>query len=96
MIDSLQMELNYISVIELLTASMSMMLAVLFLFSKSENRKGNVFLGITLLCLFGEISDVLAESVIGRDIWVVQTSLFTIPFLLIYVKFHKVVPCLFE
>ena len=85
MTDSLQLELTLISAIELLTASMALMLGILFLFSKSENKKANVFLGFVLLCLFGEVVDVLTQSIIDRDIWLVQTSLFTVPFLLLYI-----------
>lgn len=82
---SFQLELNFFSLIDILTTSMTFMLGVLFLLSKSENKKANVYLAAMLWCLGCEVLDVLTESIVNENIILLQTSLFTIPFLLLYI-----------
>ncbi|MBL4709533.1 MAG: AraC family transcriptional regulator [Flavobacteriales bacterium] len=61
------------------------MLAILFIFSIYENKKANLFLGLSLLSLSIEVLEVLS-SAISEDLgFFPTTSLFTIPLLLFYV-----------
>ncbi|NOU60343.1 helix-turn-helix domain-containing protein [Marinifilum caeruleilacunae] len=83
--DPLQLGLDLFSLTDILSASMAFMLGVLFLLSKSENKKANVYLGLMLCCLCGEVLDVLSQAIINQNIVLLQTSLFTIPFLLLYI-----------
>lgn len=85
MIKSFQLELNLFSIVDILSSSMTFMLGVLFLLSKSENKRANVYLAAMLWCLGCEVLDVLIESIVNENINLLQTSLFTIPFLLLYI-----------
>ncbi|MCL3779534.1 hypothetical protein EMN47_03935 [Prolixibacteraceae bacterium JC049] len=76
----MQLELNVSTITDLITFSSAFMLGVLFMISKSENKKANVYLGLFLISLALEVLDVLSESITGLSIGVVQTSLFTLPF----------------
>ena len=86
MFKSFQLELNLLTAIDILSAASAFMLGLLFIISRSKNRKANIFLGLTLWCLFGELIDVLSQHLLHEEVWVFQVSLFTIPMLLLYIN----------
>lgn len=73
-------------ILDILSISTSLMLGLLFITSKTNNRKANVFIGLFLLSLSIEIFEVFLQSVKNIEIKVIRTSLFTIPFLFFYVN----------
>ena len=79
-------EVSFPVILDILSISTSLMLGLLFMFSKTNNRKANVFLGLFLLSLSIEVFEVFLQSVDNIELKVIQTSLFTIPFLFIYVN----------
>lgn len=78
-------ELNIFLVTDVFTFTSAFMLGLLFLLSKSENKKANLFLGLFLWCIGGEVADVLILSLFQEDFFIIQTSLLTLPFLLLYI-----------
>ena len=62
------------------------MLGLLFITSSSANRVGNVFLGLSLWSLAFEVLGVLSDAFSKELIFIPHTSLFTIPFLLLYIN----------
>ncbi|WP_299119719.1 helix-turn-helix domain-containing protein [uncultured Tenacibaculum sp.] len=96
-------ELNLVSIIDVLSIATAIMLGFLLMTLKSKNKYANIFLGAFLWSLGIEV----LESFLGAltfetiHIQVVQTTLATIPLLLLYVhstlnvKFRKVYLLLF-
>lgn len=78
-------ELNTFSILDILSFASAFMLGLLFVCSTSENKKANVFLGLFLLSLSIEVLGVLSEEITPPVKLILQTTLFTIPFLLLYV-----------
>lgn len=78
-------ELTISSILDILTCCSAFMLGLLFIFSVSENKRANIYLGIFLLSISVEVLDVLSESMVSFTFIVPQTTLFTIPFLLLYI-----------
>jgi len=83
---SIRIELNVYSAIDIFTCTTAFMLGLLFLTSKSDNKRANLFLGLSLWSLAGEVVSVMMESMVPEDLFMVQTSLFTIPFLFFYIN----------
>lgn len=79
-------EVSLSVILDILSISTSLMLGLLFITSKTNNRKANVFIGLFLLSLSIEIFEVFLQSVKNIEIKVIRTSLFTIPFLFFYVN----------
>ncbi|MDY8135912.1 AraC family transcriptional regulator [Aquimarina sp. 2201CG5-10] len=82
----MHLELNFLSAIDILTCSTAFMLGLLFITSKSENRKANLFLGLSLWSLVFEVFGSLSQSFSDDVEFMIHTSLFTIPFLLLYIN----------
>lgn len=73
------------SILDVLSISTSFMLGLLFITSKSNNKKANVFLGLFLWSLSIEVLGSFLYSTFYIDFVFINTSLFTIPFLFLYV-----------
>lgn len=82
----MQIELSFLVIIDILAIATAFMLGLLFLTVKTENRKGNIFLGLFLWSLTIEILGTLAQNTVEKEFIIVQTSLFTILFLFLYVQ----------
>ena len=82
----IQLELTWGLLVEVFSFTTAFTLGLLFITSSSENKKANVFLGLSLLALAVEVLHVLLQNieVIFSEEWALP-SLFTIPFLLLYV-----------
>lgn len=78
-------ELTFSTILDILSFASAFMLGLLFLFSTSENKKANIFLGLFLVSLSIEVLGVLSEEITPPVGLILQTTLFTIPFLLLYV-----------
>jgi len=83
---AIQIEINVFSAIDIFSCTTAFMLGLLFLTSQSDNKRANLFLGLSLWSLAGEVLSVLMESVEAGNSFIVQTSLFTIPFLFFYIN----------
>ena len=83
---TLEMEINVFTLVDVFSIATAVMLGVLFLTVKSENRRANIFISLFLICLSCEVLSVLMESITENEIRLVQSSLFTMPFLLLYSK----------
>lgn len=79
------LELSLPTVLDILSISTALILGLLFITSKTNNKKANVFLGLFLWSLSVEVFEPFIQSVKNIKIEVLQTSLFTIPFLLFYI-----------
>ena len=80
----LQIQFDFLSIVDVFSFTNAFMLGVLFIAAKSGNKKANIFLGLSLLCLSGEVLDVLSEVVLEQNFFIIKTSLLTLPFLLFY------------
>lgn len=82
----IQLELTWGLIIEVFSFTTAFVLGLLFITSSSENKKANVFLGLSLLALSVEVLHVLLQNfeLFFNEEWIMP-SLFTIPFLLLYV-----------
>lgn len=83
-------ELNFFTVLKILSTSTSFMLGLLFLTSKSKNNKANVFLGLFLWSLAVEVFGSFMEISYIKKISYINLDLLTIFFLFLYVikTFH--------
>lgn len=81
-------DLNIVSIVDVLSIATAIMLGFLFVTLKSKNRKANVFLGAFLWALAIEVLESFLESVSFEEveIQIIQTTLATIPLLLLYVQ----------
>ncbi len=79
-------DFSFSSVLDILSISTAFVLGLLFISSKTKNRRANVFLGVFLWSLSLEVLGSFLESVQGISFTVPNTTLFTIPFLLLYVR----------
>ncbi len=82
----LNIQFELFSIIDVFSFTNAFMLGVLFIIVKSENKKANIFLGLALLSLSAEVFGVLSEGILNEDIFILNTSLLTLPFLLFYTK----------
>lgn len=80
------LELSFIPIMDILSLSTAIMLGLLFLTIKSDNKRANIFLGLFLWSLSLEVLQVLAESFTDFPIIAPVTGLFTILFLFLYIK----------
>ncbi len=83
---SMQIEVSFLAVLDMLSVATAFMLGLLFLTIKSDNRKANVFLGLFLWSLGVEIFHALMHNFSEEQFLMPHTSLFTLPFLLLYVN----------
>lgn len=79
-------DFSFLSIVDILSISTAFMLGILFTFSKTKNRKANIFLGLFLWSLSLEVLGSFLESAQGISFAIPNTTLFTIPFLLFYVR----------
>ena len=82
----MQIDLTFLSIIDILSISTSFMLGLLFLTVKSSNKIANIFLGLFLWSLSTEVFNAFFQNYTEEFTLILQTTLFTIPFLLIYVN----------
>jgi len=82
----MEFDINLFSIADILSCSTALMLGFLFFTSKSYNKRANIFLGLFLVSLSIEVLGTLIEF-IDDDLYLPDTSLFTIPFLFFYVIF---------
>ncbi|WP_430815624.1 helix-turn-helix domain-containing protein [Carboxylicivirga sp. RSCT41] len=82
----IQLELSLFSLADIFSFTTALVLGVLFLTVKSDNRRANVFLSLFLFSLGGEVFSVLGEQFVHEDQRIFQSSLFTMPLLLLYVR----------
>ncbi|WP_435260808.1 helix-turn-helix domain-containing protein [Tenacibaculum sp. nBUS_03] len=83
--DQITINISFYSILDVLSMSTAFMLGLLFITSKSKNKKANVFLGLFLWSLTIEIFNTFIQSVNELEHYSnIQSSLFTIPFLLLY------------
>lgn len=76
---------NILELIDIASISNAIMLGLLFISIKSNNRKANIFLSLFLFSLgFEVLSAFLGDST--ESVFIPQTTLFTIVFLLFYVQ----------
>ncbi|MBL4643875.1 MAG: AraC family transcriptional regulator [Flavobacteriaceae bacterium] len=73
-------------ILDILSISTSLMLGLLFIASKTTNRKANVILGLFLWSLALEVFSSLINGLTEVSFQVLESSLFTIPFLFIYIN----------
>ncbi|KAB1158999.1 AraC family transcriptional regulator [Tenacibaculum aiptasiae] len=80
-------ELNLVSIIDILSIATALMLGFLLITLKSKNKYANIFLGAFLWSLGIEVLESFLESLTFETIHiqVIQTTLATIPLLLLYV-----------
>ncbi|MCG8580076.1 MAG: helix-turn-helix domain-containing protein [Bacteroidales bacterium] len=83
---SIQLELNLFSLADIFSFITAIVLGMIFLTVQSDNRRANIFLSLFLFSLGGEVFSVLSEQFIDEGQWELQTSLFTMPLLLLYVR----------
>lgn len=82
------------ALLDILSISTAFMLGLLFITSKSKNKRANLFLGLFLWSLCLEVLDSFSPSIENYHFVIPQTALFTIPLLFIYItqtmnrKFH--------
>ncbi|WBX73639.1 helix-turn-helix domain-containing protein [Tenacibaculum pacificus] len=79
-------ELNLLTIIELLSIATSFILALLFITIRSKNKKANIFLGLFLWSLSIEVFDAFIPL---DEVFLFnfpKSSLFTIPFLFLYIN----------
>ena len=81
------MNFDFLFIVDLFSFTNAFMLGILFITAKSENRKANIFLGLSLLSLSGEVLDVISEGLISEEFFIINTSLLTLPFLLFYTNY---------
>jgi AraC-like DNA-binding protein len=79
------LELSLFTIIEILSFTFALMLALLFVFSAQNNKKANLYLGLFLLSLSVEVLLGLSESIEYVELLLPQTALFTLPFLFFYI-----------
>ncbi len=82
---------EFFVIIDIITCSTALMLGLLFLTAKSENRKANIYLGLFIWSLCMEVFESLYAlflDVLGTDArsLLLQTALFTVPLLYFYVN----------
>ncbi|MEP0262421.1 helix-turn-helix domain-containing protein [Dokdonia sp.] len=80
------MELDFFIIINNLTAATAIMLGLLFMTSPSKNRRANIFLGLFLWSLAIEVVGVISDAFYEEFIYIPETSLATIPFLVLYIN----------
>lgn len=79
-------DFNLLTILDVLSITTAFMLGLLFITSKSDNKKANIFLGLFLWSLSVEVFESFIQSVEGGIFSVFQSSLFTIPFLVLYIN----------
>ena len=81
-------DVSILTLVDMLSIATAIMLGFLFITLKSNNKKANVFLGMFLWSLAIEVLESFLESVNFQtiEIQIVQTTLATIPLLLLYVQ----------
>ncbi|PKH50043.1 hypothetical protein CXF68_04685 [Tenacibaculum sp. Bg11-29] len=79
-------DFNLLTILDVLSIATAFMLGLLFITSKSDNKKANIFLGLFLWSLSVEVFESFIQSVEGGIFSVFQSSLFTIPFLVLYIN----------
>lgn len=77
-------ELTLPFALDVLSFSTALVLGLLFMTSKTNNRKANVFLGLFLWSLSIEVFESFIQPLEGVEL--IKTSLFTIPFLFYYIN----------
>ncbi|CAM1351496.1 MULTISPECIES: helix-turn-helix domain-containing protein [Tenacibaculum] len=83
--NQITIDFSFYSILDILSISTAFMLGLLFITSKSNNKKANIFLGLFLWSLTIEIFGSFSQSVNELENYNnIQSSLFTIPFLLLY------------
>ncbi|WP_422089757.1 helix-turn-helix domain-containing protein [Tenacibaculum ovolyticum] len=80
------LDFNLLTILDVLSIATAFMLGLLFMTSKTNNRKANVFLGMFLWCLSIEVLDSFIQIIDNLEVNLLQTSLFTIPFLFLYIN----------
>ncbi|MCT4589384.1 MAG: helix-turn-helix domain-containing protein [Carboxylicivirga sp.] len=83
---TIQLDLNIFSIADIFSFTTAFMLALLFVATKSENKRANIYLGLCLFSLSIEVLSVLMEQYLELDCWIMQSSMFTMPLLLMYVQ----------
>lgn len=79
-------------IIDIVSCSTAFMLGLLFITAKSNNNKANIFLGLFLWSLSAEVLETVTyglfddENLFFQELKVFRTTLFTLPFLLLYVN----------
>ncbi|QMU65775.1 MAG: helix-turn-helix domain-containing protein [Flavobacteriaceae bacterium] len=71
--------------LNIMSFSVALVLGFLFITAKSKNKKANVFLSLFLWSISLEVLDVILYSVDGIPASIPQCSLFTFPFLFLYI-----------
>lgn len=87
----MEFHLNLLFIVDILSWASALMLGCLFITSKSDNKKANLFLGLFLMSLSIEVIGSLLEFT-EYVFYLPNTILWTIPFLFFYVIFtinHK-------
>ncbi len=79
-------EISLSSIIDILSISTAFMLGLLFITSKSKNKKANLFLGSFLWSLTLEVLVPFMETINEDLLNTPNTELFTIPFLFLYIN----------
>lgn len=80
------LDFNLLTILDVLSIATAFMLGLLFMTSKTNNRKANVFLGMFLWSLSIEVLDSFIQIIDNLEVNLLQTSLFTIPFLFLYIN----------
>lgn len=83
---SIQLEIDALTTIDIFSFTGAIILGLLFLTIRTENRRANIFLCLFLFSLAGEVLSVLMEPLFESAQSLFQTSLFTLPLLLYYIK----------
>jgi len=85
----MSIEINLFSIVGILAFSIALLLGILFVLNRMQNRKANYFMGFFLLSLALEVFELLFEDVFMQhnlNLKMIQSSLLTFPLLYFYVK----------
>lgn len=83
--NQISLEFSVPAIVDILSISTAFMLGLLFITSKSKNKKANLFLGLFLWSLSLEVLGAFVE-ILEVDLLIINTSLFTIPLLFFYIN----------
>ncbi|BDD03827.1 helix-turn-helix domain-containing protein [Aureibacter tunicatorum] len=82
----MRFEITFINVLNIISCVVALNLGGIFILGSSENKKGNVFLGLFLWSLANEVFINIGEVVEPKIEVFFLSSMFTIPFLVVYVN----------
>ncbi|CAM1342238.1 helix-turn-helix domain-containing protein [Tenacibaculum amylolyticum] len=84
--EQITLEFSYLLIIDVLSIATSLILGLLFITLKSDNRKANVFIGLFLWSLSFEVLEAFLEAIEEAPEMLFNATLLTIPLLFLYVN----------